>query len=238
VDPPHAPAVCLDALHLRVRPDPRASGVGARHVGDQHRLLGVVAAAQDAVARLYAGLAVVLRHQARPAERLGPAPDDPVQGVDLVLADRLDLEAGLDPLEGGLEGRRRELGQRVLVAPERQDRVGGAEAVAEVVHRGAADAAALEDGDPAVGGLPHARLLEQARQHLVLALREVAAGPVRAGLEHDDVAPARRELRGRHRAARAGADHAHLGAQRFVGVERAGGADHRAVSPRRSRGPW
>src|SRR5262249_61820241 len=102
-DPPRAAGLDLDALDLCVGVDARAGPLGTRHVGDQHRLLGVVAAAEDAVARLDAALAVVARHEARPTERLGPAADQPIERVDLVLADRLDLSALLDAPEAVLQ---------------------------------------------------------------------------------------------------------------------------------------
>ena len=94
-----------------------------------------------------------------------------------------------------------------------EDRLGRAEAVAEVVHRRAADVAALQDDDRLVDrrALPHV-LVEQ-RHHLVFALGEVVLGVVAALLEHDDVAPGLGELLGDHRAAGAGADDADLGRQ-------------------------
>jgi hypothetical protein len=123
----------------------------------------------------------------------------------------LDLQVLLDPLEARLQRRGRELRQVVLVAPHREDRLRRAEGVAEVVDGGAADAAALQHDDAAVPGLPHARLLEEAGQHLVLALGEVGARPMRPLLEHHDREAGLGQLGGRHRAAGARADHAHVG---------------------------
>jgi hypothetical protein len=81
------------------------------------------------------------------------------------------------------------------------------------VDGGAAHAATLQDRDPAVHRLAHAGFLEEARQHLVLALGEVAAGPVLALLEDDHVAAGCGQLGRGHRAPGARADHAHVGAR-------------------------
>ena len=119
-----------------------------------------------------------------------------------------------------------ELGERVLLAPHAQDRGRRAEGVAEVVDGRAAHAAPLQDRDPAVRGLAHAGFLEEARQHLVLALGEVAAGPVRALLEHHHVAARRGQLGRGHRAAGAGADHAHVRARDEISAAREQRLDH------------
>ena len=118
--------------------------------------------------------------------------------------------------------------------------------------RGAADVAALQDRDRAVLGPPHARLFEEAGQHVVLALGEVATRPVGALLEDDDVEPGPRQLGGGHGAARAATDHtdlatlaergpvraevdAHLGATQLAfGSLRALATSSRALA----RGPW
>ena len=185
--------------------------VGPRHVGDVHRLLRLVGAAEDAVARARAVLAVVLRHEARVAELLGTRAQQGVEGVDLFFEDRLHAEALLHALEGGLERLGRELLETVLLAPHPQDGRRRPEGVAEVVDGRAADVAPLQDRDRAVDGLAHARLLEEAWHHLVLALGEVARRPVVSLLEDHHRAALRGELRGRHRAARARADHADVG---------------------------
>ena len=210
-DAAHATARHVDAICARIGEDARSRPRGARHVGDEHRLLGVVRAAEDAVARLHARFAVVLRDEARPAERLGAAADRLVHRVDLVVADLLHLQVALDALEGGRHRLGREFAESVLVAPHAQDRVGGAERVTEVVHRRAADAATLHDDDRAVLRLSHAALFEEARHHLVLALREVGGSPVMALLEHDHVESGVRQLGGGNGAAGAGTDHAHVG---------------------------
>ena len=129
----------------------------------------------------------------------------------------------------------------MLLAPQAQDRGRRAEGVAEVVDGRAADATALQDRDSTVRRLAHAGLLEEARQHLVLALREIAARPVLALLEHDDIAARRGELGRGHGAAGARADHAHVRARDEVSPAFAELLDHagaRSAAARGSRGPW
>jgi hypothetical protein len=95
---------------------------------------------------------------------------------------------------------------------------------------------ALQHDHRAVVRLPHARFLEQARQHLLLALREVGRRPVVSLLEHDDVEAGARELGRDDGAARARADHAHLRAQRDVVAASEQLLDHDGAC-RRSSGP-
>jgi hypothetical protein len=73
--------------------------------------------------------------------------------------------------------------------------------------------------DRAVGRRPEAALGVEERQHLVLALGEVAGGERRAGLEDEHVQARLRERRRRRRSARARADDDRLGAEPEVAVE-------------------
>jgi hypothetical protein len=140
---PRARGRRFDLLGARIRIHARAGVARARDVGDEHRLLGVVAAPEQAVAGLHAILAVVLRDEARVAELLGAGAQQAVERVDLVLADRLDPQVGLDPLEALRERCVAELREGVLFAPHAQDRGWRAKRVAEVVNGRAADAAPL-----------------------------------------------------------------------------------------------
>ena len=76
---------------------------------------------------------------------------------------------------------------------------------------GAADVAPLEDDHRAIHGLAHSRLFEEARQHLLLALREIRGRPVRTLLEHHHRSAPGGDLRRGDRASGSGADHTDVG---------------------------
>src|SRR5262249_6996942 len=142
-DAAHAPGLGDDAAHRAVGVDARAGAVGGRDVGDQHALLGVERTAEQAEARLGALLAVVVGDEAAVAELLAALADLVVERVDLVGPDRLDLEHALDALEGRQQIAGRQVAHAVFAPPLVEDRLRGAEAVAQIVHRRAADVAPL-----------------------------------------------------------------------------------------------
>jgi hypothetical protein len=208
-DGAHAtPPARLDPVRAAVRPDARSSAVRLRDVGHEHAPLRSVGAAEDAEAGAHAARAVVPGDQPVVAEQLGGAPDPSVQVVHLLGEDLLHLEHPLDARVRRLESI--EVAHTVRLLPESQDRCGGAEAEAEIVHCRSTHAASLQHADRAVARCAHSGVLEELRDHPVLALVEVLLRVVRALLEHHDVEARRGELGRHHSASRARADHAHV----------------------------
>ena len=99
--------------------------------------------------------------------------------------------------------------------------------------RAPADAAALQNADGHVFGGAAARVLEETRQHVVLALVEVARRGVCALLERDDVEPRARELAKRHGAARPGADDDGVDVEDEI-LRQVASGDHRAARAHRA----
>ena len=91
--------------------------------------------------------------------------------------------------------------------------------------RAAADAAPAEDADREVLGRAPAAVLEEQRQHVVLALIEVGGAVVAALLERDHLQAGAGELAHRDRAAGAGADDDGVDVERDVGAEVAAAHD-------------
>ena len=99
------------------------------------------------------------------------------------------------------------------------------------MHRAAADAASLQDADGHVGGRAAAGVLEEARQHVVLALVEVARRGVGPLFERDDVEPGARELAQGHGPTGAGPDDDRVDVEHDVLVEVAPGTMPPLTSP-------
>ena len=119
----------------------------------------------------------------------------------------------------------------VLARPQIEDRVGRALAEVRVVHGAAADAAPLQHADGQVLGRAPAHVLEEQREHVVLALVEVGRRGPAAFFERDRVEPGARQLAQRDRAARARADDDGVDVEREVAREVAAAERSRRSSP-------
>ena len=123
----------------------------------------------------------------------------------------------------------------MLARPEVEDGLGGALAEVRVVDGAAADAATLQNADCHVLGRSSAHVLEELREHVVLALVEIGGRRPRAFLERDGVEPGARQLAQSDRAAGTRADDDRIDLEGQVAREVAP-AEHRAAHCHPSRG--
>ena len=214
-----------DAAHVDVGVEVGARGEGLRHDDLQRILLRVVRAPELAEAAPLAADAVVAEHGALPSEREGAATECVVVRVDVLARNLGDRQVLFDAHEGRLElGRARAL-DAVRAGPEVEDGLRRALAEVRVVHRAAADAAAPEDANAEVLRGATAAILEEERQHVVLALIEIGGAMVSALLERDHLEARARELAHRDGAAGAGADDDRVGVEREIGAKVAASYD-------------
>ncbi|MNO78768.1 hypothetical protein D3C76_699200 [compost metagenome] len=183
-----------------------------RDGGDQHRLLGVGRAAHPAVADVPAAAHVARDHFPVIAELLAAGADHVVVGVRRDRPGR-DAQALFHLPEPGRHLRRAVALDAVLLRPVFEGRIGRAEAGGPVDQGGAADGAALEDGDGAVLAHPADAFLVEAGVGLRLLHAEVGAGLQRAFFHQQHLETGGAEDFRRGAATGAGADHHHVGFQ-------------------------
>jgi len=215
------------------REEPCAGGERARHVGDVHRLLRVLRAAEGAHAGAEAAALVAGDPRPRVAERRGAALEERAVAAVGLVGDGADVQLLLDALEVGAQVGSARAADAVALRPLVEHVVRGAVAGAGVDGRRAADAAAERDRDGRAAeraGQPAAPVEEV--DHRARVPGEVLAGEEAAFLDQRHVAAARRELARHHRAARARAHHDHV--RQLVDVVRDGGA----VGHVASRAAW
>jgi len=211
--------VVHDARHLHVGVDARAGGHSLRQDDLERVLLGVERAPQLAEPTLRAADAVVRQGASLPPERGAPAGEHVVVRVAHRLRDERHRQVALDGLECGLHVGRARADHAVIARPELEDGVGGALAQVGVVHGAAADPPALQHPDGHVLGRAPAHVLEQARQHGVLALVEVGDRRPRALLEGDHIQARARELAQGDRAPRPCADDDRVDLERQIALQ-------------------
>src|SRR5439155_2014842 len=136
-----------DPVDAAARVEARAGRLGARHVRDVHRLLGVLRAADRAHPGAEAAALVARDASAVVAEGAGAALEQPAVPAVRLVGHRPDAELRLDALEVLTEIGLARARDAVTLGPLVEDVVGRAVARPRVDRRGAADAAAERDRD-------------------------------------------------------------------------------------------
>jgi hypothetical protein len=210
-----AVAAHRDAFRARAGARDGAGGARGREVGLARMLLGAGRAAERAHAAALAPARVAPQVSAGPAEPLGAAAGERGVGARELGRYGRDAESGFDAIEDGRERFGRELLEAELLAPAMEHAVGGAEAGARVDKRRAADPAPERQHDRrAPERRDLAAVAVQPRHHVARPPGQLVCGMVATLLEHDHPRAALGELLRDDGAAGAGADDAHVSAQR------------------------
>jgi hypothetical protein len=204
LDPDDACPLARQPNDLGVRVDASASVDRLRNQDFDCILFGVVGASELAETALLTADAIVPKGPAAPAQCLAPLSKHLVVPVSELRRDLADTEIGLDTLERRGEVSRARSRDTVPACPNVEHCIWGTLAKVGVVDGAAAHSATLQHAYRHVLGRPPAGVLEQSRQHVVLALIELTGRRTVPFLERYSAHTSARELPQDHRAACSG----------------------------------